>query len=163
MCIRDSNGLRSEDAGTYICRATNVAGEAVTQASVQVSISQQLMQSTGIAEQQQYIEKVQQLEQYQASKQMTRMESVAVESTQPPEFKSPILDQLDIKEGGFAHFEARLEPMGDASMKVEWLKDGRPVDASSRITSFFNFGYVALTIKQVALHDAGIYLSLIHI
>ena len=151
------NGLRSEDAGTYICRATNAAGEAVTQASIQVSISQQLMQSTGIAEQQQYIEKVQQLEQYQASKQMTRMESVVVESTQAPEFKTPILDQLDIKEGGFAHFEARLEPMGDASMKVEWLKDGRPVDASSRITSFFNFGYVALTIKQVALHDAGIY------
>ena len=151
------NGLRPEDAGTYTCRATNAAGEAITQASITVSVSQQLMQSTGIAEQQMYIEKVQQLEQHQASKQMTRMESVTVESTQPPEFKSPILDQLDIKEGGFAHFEARLEPMGDASMKVEWLKDGRPVDASSRITSFFNFGYVALTIKQVALHDAGTY------
>merc|ERR1712020_259754 len=89
-------------------------------------------------------------------------ESVAVESTQPPEFKSPILDQLDIKEGGFAHFEARLEPMGDASMKVEWLKDGHAVDASSRITSFFNFGYVALTIKQVALHDAGTYSCVAH-
>ena len=67
------------------------------------------------------------------------------------------MDQPDIKEGGFAHFEARLEPMGDASMKVEWLKNGKPVDASSRITSFFNFGYVALTIKQVAMHDAGTY------
>merc|ERR1712020_438624 len=84
-------------------------------------------------------------------------ESVAVESTQPPEFKSPILDQLDIKEGGFAHFEARLEPMGDTTMKVDWLKDGKPVEASSRITSFFNFGYVALTIKQVANHDQGTY------
>lgn len=156
------NGLRAEDAGTYTCRACNAAGEAITQASVQVSVSQQLMQSTGIAEQQQYIEKVQQLESYQASKQMTRMESVTVESTQAPEFKSPILDQLDIKEGGFAHFEARLEPMGDASMKVEWLKDGHAVDASSRITSFFNFGYVALTIKQVALHDAGTYSCVAH-
>ena len=151
------NGLRSEDAGTYTCRATNAAGEAITQATIQVSLAQELSASTGIAEQQQYIQKVQQLEQYQASKQMSRMESVTVESTQPPEFKTPILDQLDIKEGGFAHFEARLEPMGDASMKVEWLKDGHPVDASSRITSFFNFGYVALTIKQVALHDAGTY------
>ena len=151
------NGLRAEDAGTYTCRATNAAGEAMTQATVYVAASQELSASTGIAEQQQYIQKVQQLEQYQASKQMTRMESVTVESTQPPEFKTPILDQLDIREGGFAHFEARLEPMGDASMRVEWLKDGRPVDASSRITSFFNFGYVALTIKQVALHDAGTY------
>ena len=56
-----------------------------------------------------------------------------------------------------AYQSDRLEPMGDASMKVEWLKNGKPVDASSRITSFFNFGYVALTIKQVAMHDAGTY------
>merc|ERR1712018_914231 len=149
--------LRVKDAGTYVCVARNASGEAMTQAQIGVMAEAKLTSATGIAEQQQYIEKVQQLEQYQASKQMTRMESVTVESTQAPEFKSPILDQLDIKEGGFAHFEARLEPMGDASMKVEWLKDGHAVDASSRITSFFNFGYVALTIKQVALHDAGIY------
>lgn len=37
-----------------------------------------------------------------------------------------------MKEGGFAHFEARLEPMGDHTMKVEWFKDGKPVEASSR-------------------------------
>ncbi len=79
---------------------------------------------------------------------VTRQEST-VEPTQPPEFMSSIKDQLEVREGGFAHFEARLEPMGDHTMKVEWMKDGRPVDASSRITSFFNFGYVALTIKQV--------------
>ena len=124
---------------------------------MRVQVAQELTSSTGIAEQQQYIEKVQQLEQYQASKQLSRVESVTVDSNQPPEFKTPIIDQPDIKEGGFAHFEARLEPMGDASMKVEWLKNGKPVDASSRITSFFNFGYVALTIKQVAMHDAGTY------
>ena len=41
-------------------------------------------------------------------------------------------DQAEVKEGGFAHFEARLEPMGDHTMKVEWFKDGRPVEASSR-------------------------------
>ena len=78
-----------------------------------------------------------------------RTESV-VEPTQPPEFKTPIKDQLGIREGAFAHFEARLEPMGDHTMKVEWYKDGRLVDASSRISTFFNFGYVALTIKQVS-------------
>ena len=54
-----------------------------------------------------------------------------------------------MREGGFAHFEARLEPMGDQTMRVDWYKDGKAVDASSRITTFFNFGYVALTIKQV--------------
>ena len=87
---------------------------------------------------------------------MTRTDSI-VEPNQPPQFTTPLADQLNIREGGFAHFEARLEPMGDHSMTVEWFKDGRPVDASSRITSFFNFGYVALTIKQVSSHDAGVY------
>ena len=87
---------------------------------------------------------------------VSRMDSV-VEPNQPPQFTTLLQDQAGIREGGFAHFEARLEPMGDQSMAVEWHKDGRPVDASSRITSFFNFGYVALTIKQVASHDAGVY------
>ena len=87
---------------------------------------------------------------------VSRMDSV-VEPNQPPQFTSPLQDQTGVREGGFAHFEARLEPMGDHSMKVEWFKDGRLVDASSRITCFFNFGYVALTIKQVAMHDAGVY------
>ena len=150
-------GVRLEDAGTYICVARNASGEASTQASVQVIPEAKLTSTTGIAEQQMYIEKVQQLEQFQASKtQMSRMESV-VEPSQPPQFTTPLQDQLGVREGGFAHFEARLEPMGDHSMSVEWFKDGRPVDASSRITCFFNFGYVALTIKQVSSHDAGVY------
>jgi len=150
------NGLRVEDAGTYICRAVNAAGEALTTTTLRVAATVDLTASTGIAEQETYIKRVQQLEHHQASKMMTRQEST-VEPTQAPEFVTSIKDQLEVREGGFSHFEARLEPMGDHTMKVEWLKDGRPVDASSRITSFFNFGYVALTIKQVALHDAGRY------
>merc|ERR1719474_1311657 len=93
---------------------------------------------------------------YQASK-MSKAEMTIEQPNQAPEFKTNIKDQCEVKEGGFAHFEARLEPMGDHTMKVEWLKDGRPVEASSRITSFFNFGYVALTVKQVAHHDQGTY------
>merc|ERR1712223_2297961 len=150
-------GLRVEDAGTYICVARNAAGEAMTQAQVGVIPEAKLTSATGIAEQQVYIEKVQQLEQHQQSRQMmTRTDSI-VEPNQPPQFTTPLADQLNVREGGFAHFEARLEPMGDHSMTVEWFKDGRLVDASSRITSFFNFGYVALTIKQVSSLDAGVY------
>lgn len=83
----------------------------------------------GIPEQQRYIEQVEQLEAYQIQQQH-RAKPEPVESTQPPVFKSPIKDQLNIREGGFAHFEARLEPIGDSTLRVEWLKDGRPVEAS---------------------------------
>ena len=83
----------------------------------------------GIPEQQRYIEQVEALEAYQyAQQQRTAVE--VPESAYPPEFKAPIRDQLNIREGGFAHFEARLEPVGDSTLKVEWLKDGRPVEAS---------------------------------
>jgi len=148
--------LRVEDSGTYICRAINKSGEDRSQTSFTVKASQSMTAFTGLEEQKAYIQKTEQLEMYQASK-MSKTEMVMDQSSQAPEFKTNIKDQLDIKEGGFAHFEARLEPMGDHTMKVEWMKDGKPVEASSRITSFFNFGYVALTIKQVAHHDQGTY------
>lgn len=150
--------LRAEDAGYYVCKAINATGEATTQARISVKATTELTGSTGIVEQEKYIQQVNLLEQQQAAKSslMDRSESM-VESTQPPEFKTPIKDQNGIREGGFAHFEARLEPMGDQHMKVEWFKDGRQVAASSRITTFFNFGYVALTIKQVGASDAGSY------
>ena len=148
--------LRSEDSGTYTCRAVNRSGEDRTQAAFVVKASSALTASTGLEEQRAYIQKTEQLEQYQATKMMKSDMSMEV-PCQAPEFKTNIKDQCEVKEGGFAHFEARLEPMGDHTMKVEWLKDGKPVEASSRITSFFNFGYVALTIKQVANHDQGTY------
>ena len=37
------------------------------------------------------------------------------------------------------------------------LLDGKPLEASSRITNFFNFGYVTLTIKFITIHDRGVY------
>ena len=148
--------LRAEDAGTYSCRAVNKSGEDRTQASFNVKASNSMTASTGLEEQQAYIQKTEQLEMYQASK-MSKAEMTIEQPNQAPEFKTNIKDQAEVKEGGFAHFEARLEPMGDHTMNVQWLKDGQPVEASSRITSFFNFGYVALTVKQVALHDQGTY------
>jgi len=111
----------------------------------------------GIPEQQRYIEQVEALEAYQNAVHQRQYQQEQQESTAPPEFRTPIKDQLNIREGAFAHFEARLEPLGDPTLRVEWFKDGRLVEASSRITSFFNFGYVALTIKHVTTHDIGTY------
>lgn len=148
--------LRAEDAGTYTVRAVNHLGEAISNASISVFSKSTVTGDLGIPEQQRYIEKVEELEAYQQA-QMHKYVQEAPESSQPPEFKSPIKDQVGIREGGFAHFEARLVPVGDSTLRVEWLKDGRAVEASSRITTFFNFGYVALTLKDVTIHDVGNY------
>lgn len=85
-----------------------------------------------------------------------RSQQEILEASTAPVFRSEPKDTT-AREGGYAHFEARLEPVGDPTLKIEWLKDGRPMEASSRITSFFNFGYVALTIKALILQDQGSY------
>lgn len=148
--------LRSEDSGTYTVRAVNRIGEAISTASMRVISRSTVTGDLGIPEQQRYIEQTQQLEQYQKYQSQKFIEEQP-ECYMPPIFKSPIKEQLNVREGGFAHFEARLEPVGDSTLRVEWFRDGVPVEASSRITSFFNFGYVALTIKQVTWQDAGVY------
>lgn len=148
--------LRAEDSGTYTVRAVNRIGEAISTASINVFSRSTVTGDLGIPEQQRYIEETQRLEDYQRYATQKFVEEQP-ECIMPPIFKSPIKDQLNIREAGFAHFEARLEPVGDATLRVEWLRDGQPVEASSRITSFFNFGYVALTIKQVTINDIGTY------
>jgi titin len=86
----------------------------------------------GIPEQQRYIEAAEELEAYQQAAHQKYIYEQP-ERTVPPVFKTPIKDQINIREGGFAHYEAQLEPVGDASLRVEWLKDDRPVEASKKL------------------------------
>lgn len=51
----------------------------------------------------------------------------------PPQFIVPLRDAQQ-NEGGRIHFEARIEPVGDPTMRVEWYINGRVLAAS---TSFF--------------------------
>lgn len=47
----------------------------------------------------------------------------------PPQFIIPLRDVQQI-EGGKVHFEARIEPVGDPTMVVEWFLNGKPLTAS---------------------------------
>lgn len=147
--------LRSEDSGTYTVRATNKAGECTCQASITVISLASVTGDLGIPEQSQYIKSVEEMEAYRLQM-LQRSSAEIAEAATAPVFKTELKDATG-REGGYAHFEARLEPVGDPTLKVEWLKDGRPIEASSRITSFFNFGYVALTVKALIVQDAGSY------
>lgn len=48
------------------------------------------------------------------------------EKQKPALFKTQIQD-LYLKENDAAHFECKLLPYGDPTMKVEWFKDGEPL------------------------------------
>ena len=45
----------------------------------------------------------------------------------PPKFKTQIKDLLTLKENDPVHFECKLLPLGDPTMKIEWFKDGQPL------------------------------------
>lgn len=48
--------------------------------------------------------------------------------TQAPVFTQPMRD-ISMVENQAAHFEARLIPVGDDKLKVEWLRNGIPIQA----------------------------------
>lgn len=48
--------------------------------------------------------------------------------TQAPVFTQPIKD-VHVAESQAAHFEGRLIPVGDDKLKVEWLRNGVPIQA----------------------------------
>ena len=148
--------LRSEDSGTYTVRSSNKYGQDKTSSVLKVLSRSSVTSDLGIPEQQRYIDSVEQLESLQ-SRQHRKYVREIPECTERPTFKTMLKDQNQIKEGGFAHFEARIDPIGDPTMKIQWLKDGKSLEASSRMSTFFNFGYVALSIKSVSIHDVGNY------
>lgn len=92
-------------------------------------MTEQVTSSLGIPEQQSYIQKTQELEAYQM---MQRQTYVEVDQTirQKPFFKTQLIEKLELSEGKTAHFEARLEPSGDSTMRIEWMKDGKALEAS---------------------------------
>lgn len=53
--------------------------------------------------------------------------------TQAPVFTQPIKD-VHAAESQAAHFEARLIPVGDGKLKVEWLRNGVPIEACEYYT-----------------------------
>ncbi|CAG2106124.1 unnamed protein product, partial [Medioppia subpectinata] len=140
--------VRPSDSGLYMVRVTNSGGEAVSTASLKI-----IVQTTAHkrSDEQSYEE--------MSQTKRTRHEFFdrELEPHQKPVFKKHCGDQMDVTEGKSAVFEALLEPQGDSTMRVEWLKDDKHLSASSRITPFFNFGYVSLTIRDVDSRDAGVY------
>lgn len=45
----------------------------------------------------------------------------------PPKFRTHIKNLTTLKENDSAHFECKLMPYGDPTMKVEWYKDNQPL------------------------------------
>ena len=60
-------------------------------------------------------------------------------------------------EGSPAHFEAKLVPIGDSKLRVNWLKNGKPIQCSNKMSTLNDFGFVALDLKYTRTDDSGAY------
>ncbi len=137
-----------EDQGTYTCRATNALGQAVISADLGVVVIKTIDKDTihqGAMDQIGYLEK-------------SHARHVEEEGPvdQAPAFTCQMRDHT-VTEGSSAHFEAKLVPVGDTKLKVDWFKDGQPLQASNRLSTLHDFGFVALDLKYTRPSDTGVY------
>ncbi|KAM6978117.1 LOW QUALITY PROTEIN: titin-like [Tautogolabrus adspersus] len=77
------------------------------------------------------------------------------EKQQKPMFKKK-LTSVRMKRIGPAHFECRLTPIGDPTMVVEWLHDGKPLAAANRLRMVNEFGYCSLDYEAAYSRDSGV-------
>lgn len=146
----DITHIRDEDEGVYMCRATNALGEAVTTASMRVRTHASIQLDTQHPES---VRKLQQLERPTAP----------LPSEPERQFEKPIFTQLlsgpaELWEGQHAHFEARVVPVGDPNMRIEWYVNGVELQMGSRFRTTNDFGFVSLDINSVVAEDSGIYM-----
>jgi hypothetical protein len=146
LAIRD---LRVADTGIYECRATNKIGEAVTTASITVQGRGGLLLDSQHPE---GLKAITALER--------RVQSVTAD-VEPafgkPVFTAPLTGSREVVEGGAAHLECRVVPVGDPGITFEWLRNGECVSMGSRLRASHDFGFVTLDILQCIPEDSGMY------
>lgn len=139
-----------EDTGTYMCKATNLLGEAVSTCSVRCTNKRSIILDTQHPD---GLEKIQKLE---GASRPSRLE-VEEPTIVHPRFITELRGTTELLEGQTAHFEAQVEPVHDPNLRIEFYHNGKPLPSASRFHITFDFGYVALDIQHVVPEDAGEY------
>ncbi len=75
----------------------------------------------------------------------------------PPKFKTHFKGELNLREKDPARFEAKLIPIGDPTMKLQWLRNGEPLRSANRYVIKYDFGLVSLELLWTYPEDDGIY------
>lgn len=101
------------------------------------------------------LSKIQALE--DTSKYQRREETQESEVTEKPRFTVQLNGPRSLVEGQSAHYECRIEPYPDSTMKVEWFHNGQPLSTGHRYRTTCDFGFAALDVLTVYPEDAGTY------
>lgn len=142
-----------QDTGIYTCKATNKFGTDSTSAKIKVEGRSGIVYDW---QQPKKKEKITELEDF-----LNRPPEEAPDAEKDfdaPNFPEPLTDFGEMMEGDSAHFQCKLEPVGDPSMRIEWIHNGEKVPYSSRIQTQHDFGFVILDIKHLIPEDSGEYI-----
>ncbi len=152
--ILEISPVYPEDSGEYTCKARNGLGEAVTTATLKCSGRRNIIMDSQLPKGMEgAMDKIADLE---GLSRRRIMDQPSEDADAPPEFLSP-LEDLMLAENSLAHFETRLTPINDPSMRVEWFHNGKQLSAGSRIKTINDFGFVILEVANVLTRDSGNY------
>jgi len=148
--VMDIAGVMSHDTGEYVCKASNKYGEDYTKATIKCfgksGVYLDSLQPDSLA-------RIRELESYTGEQATTPTTPVA----EPPKFITQIVDITKLVEGQSAHFEARLTPINDPDLKVEWYYNGKKLPHGHRYRTFHDFGIVILDILYCYEENSGVY------
>lgn len=148
--VMDIAYTQNHDTGEYVCRAYNKYGEDFTKASItcygRSGVYLDSLQPDSLA-------KIRELESLQGAQHQTPV----TPSAEPPKFITQIQDVTKLVEGQSAHFEARLVPVDDPDLKVEWFYNGKKLPHGHRYRTFHDFGIVILDILYCYEENSGVY------
>lgn len=153
--ILEIAGVYARDSGVYTCEAVNKHGKASVSCNLIVKSKQSIVMEPQLP--QDFITGYESIQRLEESLWRTPEVIYDQEKRQPPKFLSHAKDNLDKNEGESAHFECRLEPVGDPNLKVEWFHNGVPIQTGSRIKTINDFGFVVLDIDWLFGRDSGEY------
>lgn len=74
-----------------------------------------------------------------------------------PNFIVPIKGPKEVREKDRVCLEGQIVPINDSSMTYTWLKNGKELIQSSRISTSNDFGYIFLEIAGTQVDDSGLY------
>lgn len=148
----DIKHVYPEDSGRYTVKVSNDLGQCSSSININVEGRGGLILES---QHPQGLDKIRQLEDESRFRKEIHLEPV---SFQRPVFTAPLKNIEAVAEGSNAHFECRLIPVGDPTLKVEWFRNEQPLEDSSRIQKVHDFGYVALDISHIRAEDEGIYM-----
>lgn len=131
------------DGAWYQCTATNQAGSTATRARLHVDMLPRQLTTpwslnlppatTVIQPQQPPPSETVILKHWDRPRYEPMAAQSSSDAPQKPAFTSHLQDVV-VTEGGRAHFEARLIPIGDPTLIVEWFANGKPIETGTFIT-----------------------------